>query len=131
MAADPGRRYAARGDQWHDHALPCCHMEERFFLVLAGVVLAALLGGWLASYRRSVLGSLCTCLGVALLLALGVLWLAQATDTQGFAALLVIGTFMFCSVIGFSTSLALRRLRRVYGKGVKGTTTRSWSDQAP
>jgi len=85
--------------------------EERFFMVLAGLVLAALLIGWLASYRRAVLNGLMVCVGLSAMLALGVLWLSQRADTQGFAALLVIGAFMFSSVIAFSSSLALRRWR--------------------
>jgi len=85
--------------------------EERFFIVLAGIVLAALLIGWLASCRRSVLEGLILCVGLSAVLALGVLWLSQRIDTQGFAGLLVIGTFMFSSVIACSGSLALRRLR--------------------
>jgi len=85
--------------------------EERFFIVLAGMVLTALLTGWLASILSSVLQGLIVCLSLSALSALGVLWLAHSVDTQGFAALLAIGAFMFSSVIAFSASLALRRLR--------------------
>jgi len=85
--------------------------EERFFIVLASVVLAAVLIGGLASLLRSVVGGLTVCLAASALLALGVLWLARHVDTQGFAALIGIAIFMFCSVIAFSSSLALRRWR--------------------
>jgi len=89
--------------------------EERFFLVLASMVLAALLTGALASSQRSVIRGLGVCVGLSALQALVVLWLTQQVDTQGFAALLVIGAFMFSSVIAFSSSLALRRLRQARG----------------
>jgi len=85
--------------------------EERFFLVLASMVLVALLTGWLASCLRTVFAGLVVCVGLSAALALAVWWLAQRIDTQGFAALLVLGAFMFSSVIAFSASLALRRLR--------------------
>jgi len=85
--------------------------EERFFLVLASMVLVALLIGALASSLRSVFAGLAVCIGLSALVALGVLGLARSVDTQGFAALLVIGVFMFSSVIALASSLALRRLR--------------------
>jgi len=86
--------------------------EEQFFIVLASMVSTALLIGWLASCWRSALQGLMLCIALSALLALGILWLTQRADTQGFAALLVIGAFMFSSVIACSASLALRRLRR-------------------
>jgi len=85
---------------------------EHFFVVLTCVVLAALLIGCLASCLRAVLKGLVVCISLSAVLALGVLWLARSVDTQGFAALLGIGAFMFSSVIAFSASLVMRRLRR-------------------
>jgi len=97
--------------------------EERFFIVLAGMVLTALSIGCLASLLSSVFKGLIVCLGLSALLALGVLWLAHSIDTQGFAALLVIGAFMFSSVIAFSASLTLRRLRLARRVGTHGRNT--------
>jgi len=97
--------------------------EDRFFLVLASMVLAALLIGALASVQRSMVRGLAVCVGLSALQALVVLWLTQQADTQGFAALLVIGAFMFSSVIAFSGSLALRRLCQA--RGLPKSTSRT------
>lgn len=86
--------------------------DGQFFMALAGSVLAALLGGWLASLTRSVARGLLACVAIATLIALAVLQLSLSTDTQGFAALLVIGAFMFSLMISAGSSLAMRRLRQ-------------------
>jgi len=84
-----------------------------FFIPLASIVLAALLFGWLASMLRSAWHGVIACIALAALLAASVLVFTRDLDTQGFGALLVIGTFMFCSMIACSSSLALRRWRSV------------------
>jgi len=84
-----------------------------FFIPLASIVLAALLFGWLASGLRALVHGLFACIAGSALLALGVWFFTRNLDTQGFATLLVIGTFMFCSVIACSSALALRRWRTV------------------
>lgn len=86
--------------------------DGQFFMALAGSVLAALLGGWLASLTQSVARGLMVCVALAVLIALAVLQLSLSADTQGFAALLVIGAFMFSLVISAGSSMAMRRLRQ-------------------
>lgn len=84
---------------------------ESFFIVLAVVVLTAIGGGWLASRTSSIRTSLFACLILGASLAIIILLLASAIETDGFIGLIVIATFMFSSVIAFSASLVMRRLR--------------------
>lgn len=84
---------------------------DSFFMALAFVVLTAIAGGWLASRAATIRASLTVCLLLGAVLAAIILFLAQSVQTDGFIGLIVIATFMFSSVIAFSASLVMRRVR--------------------
>ena len=85
---------------------------EPYFYALTATVVASLVGGSLAGRTRKVLTGLYACLALAAVLTAAVIYLTLNAQTHGFALLLAIATFMYSTVMAFSVSLVVRRLRR-------------------
>ena len=84
---------------------------EPYFYALAATVVAALIGGGLAGRTERIVTGLYACLILAAVLAALVVYLTRHMQTDGYVLLLAIATFMYSTVMAFSVSLVVRRLR--------------------